>query len=182
NNPVVRVAFDNWQLSGITAFASGTPAGVGFSTVDGSDITGGGDGARIVITGNPLLDRGNRKDAQLANGLISTPVWFNTSAFARPTPGNFGNAPKDVFRLPGTANFDLSLFKNIPLGSERRFLQFRWELYNLLNHTQWSGVNTTAQFSAPDANGVVTQTNPNFGLVNAAREPRYMQLSLRFTF
>ncbi|MBL8168791.1 MAG: carboxypeptidase regulatory-like domain-containing protein [Acidobacteria bacterium] len=182
NNIVVKSLFDNWQLSGLTAFASGTPSGVGFSTVDGVDITGGGDGARIVLTGNPLLDRGSRKNAQLSNGLISTPVWFNTSVFARPTPGNFGNAPKDVFRLPGTANFDLSLFKNIPLGNERRYLQFRWELYNVFNHTQWSGVNSTAQFSAPDANGVVTQTNPNFGLVTAAREPRYMQLSLRLTF
>lgn len=182
NNSVVKAAFDNWQLSGITAFASGTPTGVGFSTVDALDITGGGDGARIIVTGNPILDKDKRVNAQLSNGLIGTPVWFNTSVFARPTPGNFGNAPKDVLRLPGTANFDLSLFKNIPLKSERRYLQFRWELYNLFNHTQWSGVNTGAQFSAPDANGVVTQTNPNFGLVNAAREPRLMQLSLRLTF
>jgi hypothetical protein len=181
-NSVVKALFDNWQVSGITAFVSGTPSGVGFSTVDASDITGGGDGARIVIKGNPILDRGSRDNATLSNGLIGTPIWLNTSAFARPTPGNFGNAPKDVIRLPGTANFDLSLFKNIPLNSERRYLQFRWELYNLFNHTQWSGVNTTAQFSAPDANGNVTQTNANFGLVNAAREPRYMQLSLRLTF
>ncbi|MFN0109447.1 MAG: carboxypeptidase regulatory-like domain-containing protein [Blastocatellia bacterium] len=182
DNVVVKSVFDNWQVSGITAFVSGTPTGVGFSTVDGADITGGGDGARIVITGNPILDKDKRTAAQLAGGLIGTPIWFNTSAFTRPTPGNFGNAPKDVLRLPGTANFDLSLFKNIPLGSEKRQLQFRWELYNLFNHTQWSGVNSTAQFSAPDANGVVTQTNANFGLVTGAREPRYMQLSLRLTF
>lgn len=182
DNMVVKAFFDNWQVSGITAFVSGTPAGVGFSTVDGSDITGGGDGARIMITGNAILPKDKRVNAQLANGLIGTPLWFNTSVFARPVPGNFGNAPKDVLRLPGTSNFDLSIFKNIPLKSEARFLQFRWEIYNLFNHTQFSGVNTTAQFSAPDANGVVTQNNANFGLVTSAREPRYMQMSLRFTF
>jgi hypothetical protein len=182
DNAVVKAVFDNWQASGITAFVSGTPSGVGFSTVDASDITGGGDGARIVITGNPILDKDKRTNAQLANGLTGTPVWLDRSAFTRPTPGNFGNAPKDVIRLPGTANFDLSIFKNIPLKSERRHLQFRWELYNLFNHTQWSGVNTAAQFSAPDASGNVTQTNANFGLVTAAREPRYMQMSLRLTF
>ena len=54
----------------------------------------------------------------------------------------------------------------------------------MFNYTQWSGVTTTTQFSAPDATtGVVTQTNANFGLViNAAREPRYMQFSLRLSF
>ena len=166
-NVVTKTVLDNWQVSGITAFVSGTPSGIGFSTVDGADITGGGDGARIVVTGNPIIDRGSR----------SFERWFNTSVFARPARGDFGNAPKDVIRLPGTANFDISLFKNFPLKSERRYLQFRLELYNAFNHTQFSGVDTTARF---DASG--NQVNTNFGRVTAAREPRYMQMSLRFTF
>lgn len=167
DNGAVRAVFDNWQLSGITAFASGTPSGVGFSTVDNADITGGGDGARIIVTGNPILGRGDRDLAQ----------WFNTSVFARPARGDFGNAPKDVIRLPGTNNWDMSLFKNIPLKSERRYLQLRWELYNIFNHTQFSGVDTTARFDASGA-----QVNTQFGRVISAREPRLMQLSLRLTF
>jgi Carboxypeptidase regulatory-like domain/TonB-dependent Receptor Plug Domain len=55
DNILVRSIFDNWQISGLTAFASGTPAGIGYTLVDGADITGGGDGGRIVITGKPTL-------------------------------------------------------------------------------------------------------------------------------
>jgi hypothetical protein len=166
-NVVVKALFDNWQVSGITAFASGTPSGIGFTTVDNADIAGGGDGARIVIKGNPVLSRGERGFTR----------WFDTSVFARPARGDFGNAPKDVIRLPGTNNWDISLFKNIPLRSEGRYLQLRWEFYNAFNHTQFSGVNTTARF---DAAG--NQVNTQFGQVTAAREPRLMQLSLRLTF
>jgi hypothetical protein len=60
-------------------------------------------------------------------------------------------------------NWNLSLFKNVPLGGTRR-LQFRWEMYNLLNHTQWSAINTNAQF-----NPAGEQVNANFGKATGAR-------------
>jgi hypothetical protein len=103
--------------------------------------------------------------------------WINPAVFARPSRGDFGNAPKDVFRNPGTHNWDFSLFKNIPLKSESRYLQFRWEIYNAFNHTQWSSIDTTARF---DASG--NQVNTRFGQVNGARPARVMQGSLRLTF
>src|SRR5262249_2423871 len=43
NNAVTRVVLDNWQISGLSTFASGTPVNVTFTTTDGADITGGGD-------------------------------------------------------------------------------------------------------------------------------------------
>ncbi len=167
NKRVIRHVFDNWQISGITSFASGTPRGIGYSTIDNADITGGGDGARLVLTGNPILPRGERNIDR----------WFNTSAIALPARGDFGNAPKDVIRLPGTNNWDISLFKNIPLKGERTSLQLRWEIYNVFNHTQFSNVDTDAQF---DASGV--QVDERFGKVIEARSPRLMQFSLRFVF
>jgi hypothetical protein len=167
DNVVVKSVFDNWQVSGITSFASGTPSGISFSTVDNADITGGGDGARVNVVGNPILDRGSRTFDR----------WFDTSVFRRPARGDFGNAPKDVIRLPGTNNWDISIFKNIPLKSERRFLQFRLEMYNTFNHTQFSGVDTAARFDAAGA-----QVSTSFGRMTAAREARQMQMSLRFTF
>ncbi len=173
DNAAVKAVFDNWQLSGLTAFASGTPAGVGYTLVDtATDITGGGDGGRIVITGNPNLSGGQQTVAP--TGFVQ---WINPAAFARPARGDFGNAPKDVFRNPGTHNWDFSLFKNIPLKSESRYLQLRWEVYNAFNHTQWSGIDATARF---DASG--NQVNSRFGQVNAARTARVMQGSLRFSF
>jgi len=167
NHYLTRGIFDGWQLSGITAFASGTPRGISFSIPPNIDITGGGDGARLWITGNPVLPRGERTPDR----------WFNTSTFAPPQRGEVGNAPKDVIRLPGTNNWDMSIFKNFHLRSESRYLQFRWEIYNVFNHTQYSNVDTNANFSAT---GV--QTNTQFGRVNGARDPRTMQLALRLTF
>ncbi len=166
-NKVGRLVFDNWQVSGITTYASGTPSGVGFSTVDTVDLSGGGDGNRINVTGK----------AQLAYGDRTFSKFFNTSVFARPGRGDFGNAPKDVFRLPGTANWDISFFKNIPMFSEKKSLQIRWEMYNTFNHTQFNAVDTTARFEASGA-----QVNTRFGEVTGTRAPRRMQASLRFRF
>ena len=62
------------------------------------------------------------------------------------------------------------------MGGRRR-LQLRWEMYNVLNHTQFKTVNHDAEF---DAAG--NQTNINFGKVTAARNPRIMQGSIRMNF
>ncbi|MBS1787747.1 MAG: carboxypeptidase regulatory-like domain-containing protein [Acidobacteria bacterium] len=173
DNRAVKAVFDDWQLSGITAFASGTPGGIGLALVDsGTDLSGGGDGTRVNVIGNPNLS--DSKQTVASTGFVQ---WINPAAFARPARGDFGNAPKDVFRNPGTHNWDFSLFKNIPLKSESRYLQFRWEMYNAFNHTQWSGIDTTARF---DTSG--NQVNARFGQVNAARSARVMQGSLRITF
>lgn len=159
--------FDHWQLAGFTAFVSGQPSGIGFSTVDATDITGGGDGARVVMTGKAQLDHGDR-------ALLR---WFDPTTVARPAQGTIGNAPKDVFRKPGFANWDISLFKNIPIRSEARLLQYRMEMYNAFNHTQFNTVDSTARF---DASG--KQVNGTFGQVTSTRTPRVIQMSLRFTF
>ena len=62
------------------------------------------------------------------------------------------------------------------MGHARR-LQFRAEFYNVLNHTNWTNVNTAAIFNAQGA-----QTHPQFGQVTAAGQPRVIHLSLRFAF
>jgi hypothetical protein len=56
-------------------------------------------------------------------------------------------------------------------------LQLRWEMYNALNHTQFTAFNSTASFAA---NG--SQTNTSFGQYTAAANPRTCQASLRFQF
>jgi len=166
-SPFARHVFDNWQLSGITTFMSGPPSGIGIATTDGADIPGGGDGVRPMVLRNPVLPKSERTFNR----------YFNTDAFGRPAVGTYGNAPKDVVRGPGINNWDLSLFKGFPLGSESRMLQLRWELYNAWNHTQFSAMDTSARFT-PDGK----QANTRFGALTAAREPRQMQLSVRFTF
>ena len=101
----------------------------------------------------------------------------SVKAFAPPVVGTFGNAPKDVFRGPGINNWDLSTFKNIRLPWERCKMQLRGEFYNAFNHTQFSGVNSTAQFNP---SGV--QSNAAFGNYTSARNPRRIQVALRLNF
>jgi hypothetical protein len=164
---VTRWALDNWRLSGVTTLSSGMPQGINLSTVDGANITGGGDGSRVNVTCNPELGYGDR----------SLTRFFNTSCFARPTIGSPGNAPKDVFRGPGITNFDATLFKDVPLGKESRVLELRWEAYNIFNHTQFLSINNGARF---DVGG--NQVNGQFGQAISARDPRILQLSLRARF
>jgi hypothetical protein len=164
-NAVVRRVFDDWQLSGIATFASGAPQGITFTTVTGADLTSGGDGQRVNLLG-PIV-----------SGSKTFSKWFNTQNVALPGKGDPGNAAVDLFRGPGTNNWDMTAFKNIPIKGERASLQIRWETYNTFNHTQWSAVNSAARF---DASG--NQVNSLFGTVTAARSPRVMQGSLRFQF
>jgi len=167
NNLFSRIVFDNWQVSGITTFASGLPQGVNFSTTDNADITGGGDPGRVNLIAKPTLSHGDRTAER----------WFNTGAVARPGRGDFGNAPKDVFRGPGINNWDASLIRKFPLKSEARYFQFRAEFYNLFNHTQFQFIDNGARFD-PAGN----QVNDNFGRAYANRPPRTIQLNIGFYF
>jgi hypothetical protein len=63
------------------------------------------------------------------------------------------------------------------LKNEKHEFQFRWEMYNAFNHTQYDTVDTSAKF-----NTAGQQTNANFGKVTGAKNERRMQFSLRFSF
>jgi hypothetical protein len=165
-NKAVKWAFDDWTLSGISQWVSGTPASIGFSTIQGTDLTGGGDGQRVNVVGNPN-----------ANGSTFS-AWFNTAAFAVPGKGDPGNAAKNSVRNPGVNNTDLALSKRFPLRNEQRFFQLRWEAYNAFNHTQYAGINTSPKYDLTTG----AQTNAQFGQVISTRAPRVMQGSLRFVF
>ena len=167
-NPVVRHAFDNWQVSGITSFSSGTPSGIGLSTTNSADLTGGGDGQRVLVIADPRIPHSERTIEHM----------FNNAAFALPGKGDPGNAPRTMVRGPGINNWDLTVFKLFPIKSEQRSLQLRWEIYNLPNHTQFSGMDTGARFDPVTG----AQTNGLFGTATSARSPRQMQVSLRFRF
>ena len=193
NNGVTRQVFDGWELSGVTSFISGSPSGVGYSLVQATDLVGGGGAgvdSRVVMIANPILARDQRNSlcnhafAATATAARTTAVGgchLNVNAFAAPTaPGNFGrgNAPKDVFRLPGTNNWDISLFKTFNLSRDGGVrLQYRLEMYNAFNHTQFTGVDTTARF---DGSG--NQVNALFGSYTAAANSRRIVMGLKLNF
>jgi len=132
-----------------------------------TDITGTPSQApRIVVTDDPVLPKSERTFQRN----------FRNDVFRLPATGTFGNAAKTLIRGPGVNNWDIAVFKNIPLY-ERVRIQFRCETYNTFNHTQFTGLDTTARF---DAQG--NQVNGQFGQFTAAARARSIQFALRASF
>jgi hypothetical protein len=70
----------------------------------------------------------------------------------------------------------MGLYKNVIVKERYRF-QLRGETYNTFNHTQFDGLDLTARFDPADK-----QANARFGQLISARNPRRMQLALKFIF
>ncbi|HVY92206.1 MAG TPA: TonB-dependent receptor, partial [Bryobacteraceae bacterium] len=171
NNKFIGFFTDHWVMSGILQKQSGSPFTPGFSTSPSKNITGTGSlGARIDVIG----DANAAPPVQSVTGL---PVEFNIAAFAEPAVGTIGNAGVNILRGPGWTNFDVNLAKRFPVGSERRAFVVRFEGYNVFNHPEFSGINTTATFNASG-----TQINNNFGVPNNTRPARILASVLRFEF
>lgn len=156
----IQHVLGGWTLSGITQIQTGTPLNILVS----GDPVGLGDCGQCrpnVLDGNPNYARGSR----------SVQEWFNTSLFldaSAVTPGMLGSAGRNMVRRAGANNFDVSLFKNFTFG-ERFRVQFRAEMFNFFNNTQFTGfVNRTG--------------NQRFGEVTSARDARTTQLGLKFYF
>jgi hypothetical protein len=180
----LRWVTNDWQISGNYRWYSGTPASAGFSIpgIGNINLTGSyTEGARIALTGQ---DPGK--------GYSSDPYnQFNVAAFAMPQPGSIGlESPRYVFRNPPTNVLDISVAKSFPLGGRRRF-EVRLDAFNALNHTQFSGVNRTINFTSLtdptitnlpyNSSGQLTNLN-GVGTINGVRPPRQLQLMGRFSF
>ena len=84
----------------------------------------------------------------------------------------FGTAGRNILTGPGLLNVDSGIAKNTHFGPDNRFnVQFRWEVFNGLNH---------ANFNQPAR--VVNLTAPRFGTLNSAGPARVMQFGLRLEF
>jgi hypothetical protein len=183
NRKMAHAMLDGWQISGLTRFQTGAPYSVGFSipNIGNQQLTGSyTEGARIQLVGDPV------------SGTSGSPYnRINASAYAPPQPGNIGlGAGVNYLTGPGINNTDLSLQKTFQV-TDRRSLELRADAFNVFNHTQFSGYNTTVNFSGlvnptvtnlflkPD--GTINNLN-GFGTVSGARDPRIMQLAMRFVF
>ena len=94
--------------------------------------------------------------------LGSPSEWFNPAAFLAPPNGSgfYGNLGRDTLIGPGLAAWDLSFLKNTRL-TERTDLQFRAELFNVLNRANFNTPNAvvfTPAGVSPTA-GIITSTS-----------------------
>jgi hypothetical protein len=178
------VIANDWQISGIYRWTSGRPQAIGFSIpgIGAANLTGsdGNQNARVVLTCNP------------GSGWSSDPYrQFNTSCFAPPQPGSDGTESARFFlRNPPINNLDLSVSKSIPVGNRVK-LEVRLDAFNALNHTQFTGLNSTVNFASltnptitnlsHNANGDLIRNN-GFGSINGVAPARTLQLVTRLTF
>jgi hypothetical protein len=154
---VLHALSNDWQLSGIVTLQSGAP----FTVINGVDRAniGTGPAQRPDVLRNPNLPGDQRTPER----------WFDTSAFAQPAPFTFGNAGRNIVFGPGLANCDMSLQRNFALTEHQR-LEFRWEVFNVLNHPNF------------DVPGRIA-FSPNFDSVfSTAEASRQMQLGLKLVF
>jgi hypothetical protein len=159
-----RAALGGWQLSGITVVQTGTPVSVtnGTTFADNAGVGNGvGTGSRPDLVGNP---NGAAVNTNAAPG----PLLYNPAAYAIPTGLTFGNVGRDTLYLPRRTNFDFGLFKEFKF-SEKTGLDFRWENFNLFNHSEFNGIDSSFGSSG-------------FLYANSTHLARKMQFGLRLFF
>jgi len=160
NSKVGKWAIKGWGISGITTFATGLP--VGLSENDDRSLLGTGTGVDLPDRSpGKILNDTNPRDGQ---------TYFNTSLFSLEPLGQIGDAGRNFFHGPGINNFDLAILKNFAV-TESKMLEYRAEFFNAFNH---------AQFNNP--NGLINAGPGVFGVVTSARDPRIIQMALKFVF
>jgi len=173
---LISHVFGDWQLNGIVTVLSGIPL----------DINAGVPSLYFGLAANaPAGFRPNLVPGQpiYLHGPDKT-KYLNPAAFALPAPGTFGNLRRGTVRQPGLTNVDFSLVKNWKL-KEKYGIQFRAEMFNLFNHTEFNGFNNGlganfngAAFTAFN-NTLGTGT---FGQLSSDRGPRNIQFGIKFNF
>lgn len=154
---VVNDLLGGWQLSGIFVAQTGSPFSVLMSC---ADVNAQGNNCRPNRIASGALPAGQRSIAK----------WFDTSAFAIPSPQAYGNAGRNILRGPGSNDLDMGISRSFPWGAkEARRVQFRAELFNALNHTN---------FGLP----VSSIDSPAFGTIASSGPAREIQLGARLEF
>lgn len=178
-------ALGGWRMSGIYTLTSGrtfTPYVTG-NAFGGFDEVGSFFAGRYrpILTGDPNTGFA-RNDSQ----------WFNTTAYAAPPPGVYGDAGKGSLRGPYVENLDLGIGKNF-LITEHQNLQYRLEIFNL--GSNWHSTPRIPDNNLGDSNfGSLAGVNPTCGAGGACAlsnsrwadfnlwTPRTLQMSLVYSF
>ncbi len=161
---------DDWQLSGIIQFQSGFP--IRIQTQDDNELISSlfflGAGAP-QLTGPLQIQNPKTIQTLNVNGSPETGRFYiNAQNFSDPTLGTFATTPRSICCGPGENQWDVTFSKRIAL-TEQKYFQFRADIFNLFNKTQF--VNPDGNFS-----------DSTFGQILSARDPRLTQFALKFYF
>jgi hypothetical protein len=177
-NAVAKHVVNNWTWSGTMAFQTGAPVTPECSSLSAgpanSDPSLSGVGA---YTANNVIGARCQQIADPKNFTQSFYTNFNTAAFTVAPVGTFGNIGLGILRQPSNTNFDMTLDKQIQLGSnESRRLRLRIEAYNIFNHTEFSTIGTSLQLQG------AVNTNTTYGQYTAANPNRVLSTTIKFEF
>jgi len=157
---VAGYALGGWELSGIYQYQSGTP----FSVRTSQDIAGVGTGS-----GNQFWTETGDSSVSVGSFTPAGVVWFNKAAFTQPAAGTFGVQARNSLRNPSYWTTDISLRKNFAI-LERLTLQFRFDVFDFLNHPNWGSPNSNP-------------TSGSFGTITGkTNDSRQLQLALKLIF
>ena len=121
----------------------------------------------------------------------------NPAQFVAPRGLTFGDAGRNFLNNPSRLNFDVALLKHIKI-TEASEIQFRAEVFNIFNHTQFriydpdnpgsSGNNVVSCYAGPAysagflGSGADCITGASFLRPLDAHRPRTMQFGLKWSF
>jgi Carboxypeptidase regulatory-like domain len=168
SNGALSRAFKGWRVAGNTTLQSGFPinlsdSGFRSGTCWEFSFYGCPDNPNQV---GPIT----KVDPRFVNPTtLKTHVYFLGSAFAKATPGTFGNTGRDSFHGPGINFSNIALMKDIPIKESMR-IELRLETFNTFNHVN---------FNLPSGN----VNSSLFGTVTGdTLGPRLVQLAGKFYF
>ena len=164
-----------WEVTTTALVRTGFPVNVVLpSSYTAPDGNSAGTQRPDLVKGVSLTPPGGKRIAE----------WINPAAFATPA-GEFGDAPRNLLRGPGTWQIDMGAGKTISLP-ERARMEFRAEFYNIFNHPQRGQPQATFNPSNTTGFGSIINT-VNTSVVSpitpvGSGTPREMQFALRIDF
>jgi TonB dependent receptor len=161
---VVDGLLGGWALTGINTMTSGQTINLLYDPSTAFIATAGDNDTafyRPNITGDPMMPAGQRSIYQYLNP--------NTVQIPTDVTHPYGNAGRNIARSDSYCVLDLGIQKRFRLPGEGRSLEFRTEMFNTLNKTN---------FSYPNSD----RSTPSFGRITSAYPARQVQFALRFAF
>jgi hypothetical protein len=153
NKGVLGALISDWQIAPIIRVQSGNRS----SVTTGTDIalTGTGNQRAVQVLDDPY------GDGSAAN-------YLNPDAFENPARGTYSTDKPYLIVNPGGIQNDIAISRTFALGGSQT-LQFRWEIFNVINHVNLDPPSTALNSST-------------FGQITSSGDPRIMQLGIKFGF
>ncbi len=151
----------NWRLSGNIPAQTGTPYTAEIlSTPAGNTGAGGSFATRADQICDPNLPPSQRSPLH----------FFNTACFVTPAAGAYGDATRNTIEGPGSFVWNAQIAKTFSFGKDQNHrLDIRWEVTNLTNTPNFTGLSTVVNSST-------------FGRVVGVSAMRTMDIMTRVNF